>query len=534
MGLERWRRERATDYLAQVPSHMRHLVEFVCLPVEDEEERWMCRKRAVRLVARMSPYAGGVGRKEAHSIMQGYNPKDNQGVRIHIVNGTVYGAHKMDGFDDGSGFRYQVMAVGHVLAGAYGSVLRKEHTFDLIVLYEDFARCHAPGVRSTVAAFNTTPVYPIVRYSTSNKGCVQHIPLSWVDAIQDFSRHAPDLPYDRLEDAVFYRGSYYNSQRLHVSLLSALRRVPKLEAGMMRKSEEKLRGSIKQCVEEARGLVAHGHLRDTSPDEVQRLCQAVRGGVWADDVPWDRMRQFRYTLAIDGVGAVLRFPHLMRAPGVVIGVQMDWEENWFPDLVPYVHYMPVTSDHALLEANLTQTLAWLEARPDVAKSVAAESTRWVNKHKTVRTDYREWKMYFEILHSLWNSPPTELPPVHSPIDCETLPVSLLDPWLELRVLRLSCGCRGDDVLGEGLRPEARNSSFLQELQQRFKSTGGGGGGGGGGGYEGIFAIGSATLLLFVLLSGRRGGGRMVLSPKLQKTIVVALAAELAVVLVFFS
>eukprot|EP01061_Rhynchopus_euleeides_P022254 TRINITY_DN36267_c0_g1_i1.p1 TRINITY_DN36267_c0_g1~~TRINITY_DN36267_c0_g1_i1.p1 ORF type:complete len:312 (+),score=82.22 TRINITY_DN36267_c0_g1_i1:351-1286(+) len=147
--------------------------------------------------------------------------------------------------------------------------------------------------------------------------------------------------------------------------------------------------------------------------------------LWKQALPIRQWHRYRYPLAIDGVGAVLRIVALLQGSGVVLGLQLDYKEYWFPDIVPFVHYVPITADMHSLRQNLTDTLQWLESNPDIAQNISQAGRRFVLKHKTTLSDFRQWKTYFELLAAAWVGPSSPPHPQHCPpLHCSANPHSV--------------------------------------------------------------------------------------------------------------
>ena len=54
------------------------------------------------------------------------------------------------------------------------------------------------------------------------------------------------------------------------------------------------------------------------------------------------MEQYKYIVNVEGNCAALRLKHLLAGPSAVFFVQSDEIEWFYPLLMPYVHYIPVS------------------------------------------------------------------------------------------------------------------------------------------------------------------------------------------------
>lgn len=53
---------------------------------------------------------------------------------------------------------------------------------------------------------------------------------------------------------------------------------------------------------------------------------------------------FRYLFNFRGVAASFRLRHLFLCNSVVLHIGHEWQEFFYPALVPWVHYIPIDSD----------------------------------------------------------------------------------------------------------------------------------------------------------------------------------------------
>eukprot|EP01061_Rhynchopus_euleeides_P039719 TRINITY_DN6811_c0_g2_i3.p1 TRINITY_DN6811_c0_g2~~TRINITY_DN6811_c0_g2_i3.p1 ORF type:complete len:1398 (+),score=512.73 TRINITY_DN6811_c0_g2_i3:82-4194(+) len=477
-ALDQWNRDLKRDYLKEVERrypHKAHIVRSVCGPVKDKEEKWMCERRGLRMAKRMQLYKS-VSREHSDDVVNHIshsphrahdgNPKDEyeSGFRITVRDGEV---ENWSHFGRDIVQPYLNVIVGKVFEGIQGGAMPRNGTFDLIVMTGDVHRCWD----SKAASRDHQPPYPVIRYSVTSNRCPNHIALPNVDALQ-VSAQRSARPYKAWEDltarAVF-RGSLNNHERLHIAIMSALKVHPMLDAFVTSAREYK-----QDCRQYVERQLREGNLpsKSLTPQTVGYLCEehSVRNvpSIVARGFSNDEVLEYKYVIAVDGYGAPLRLSPQLRGPGVLLTMRNTWdmEEYFWPDLVPWVHYVPLTRDKPTMPKNISDTLNWLEKNQDAARNIAEESTRWAFKHRTHKTDHREWKMFYYFLNEVWDTSkpmprPTHVPPKLSCATCTGLS-PITDHGILPDVWRLACGDQG---LNKGLVEEATDPATLAYLQR---------------------------------------------------------------------
>ena len=495
-GLARWERERSTDYLKDPiftadPDRL-DVVKYACDGVADEEEKWMCHKRGAVLAHRMRMYKS-YGRKDSDAIMKGYHNRDNSGVRVYIVKGEIVKAEHIRGFTDQDEL-YMTMALEKVIEAQRVGTIREDMTFDFIMLFTDEAVCQDPTSTSTLGkALPNSPVFPIVRQSRPNTECPYHMPLPLITVLQGFPPTPTDaeiVPWKDTNPQAIFRGTYFNDERVMLALLTVTGMVDKLDAYIVgtpfygRPPVYQPSNSVVQCNAFVNRPSADPEssavrVRSALAGDAARVCNPGRRSVWGRHADVKLMQSSRYPLAVDGVGAVLRFPHLLAGSGVVLGLQTRYEEYWFTDLIPYVHYVPITPDFDKMQQNLTDSLAWLEANPVEAEKIAREGRRWVLKHKTMRTDQRQWKLYLNFLNDRWRKdgadgeePPA--PPGKMNIGCKYgqhgQDPAVRRGWIWGRAWNVACANNDPQALGNSMESELRPLSLLEDIRSKRQGS----------------------------------------------------------------
>ena len=434
-GLQRCRRERATRYAdaIEVPA-AREVVRDICarfdgggVPRSSEElddMRWMCEKRGARLASRMRAHFrdGLTGEKYARmheeyaaSPAEGHTAPLDGALHAWVRDGHVAAWTAIVGAQGVAQGIYEAAALQRLRRGRLPphNTTAPGQDFNLFLLFGDATDRSASSTRNpALPPRGVPPGVPVVRFCVSRHDDPHHIALPYVEDFQGFPAHdhsedsAQAASFDSLPDTVVWRGSYYNDYRGHLSILSALGAF----GGAVDASVSAVSGrGGERCVRQYAALKRAGLL----PAEAHRtdssvLCREESGGMWGapgrERVSFEEMKRAKYVLSVDGVGAVLRLPHLLRGPGVVLGMTDEFEEYYFPDVVPFVHYVPVEKEAGQLYRNVSETLRLLRGSPEVSRSIATESTRWARLHKNEATDFLQWKLFFGLSSAAFSGP----------------------------------------------------------------------------------------------------------------------------------
>ena len=487
-GLRRWSTERSRDYLAEIADRHPQAASVgraVCIKVLDPEDRWMCGKRGAWLALRMLQWS------ETSRLLSNLQTTDadkthQSGVRVIVKNGKIRLWQYIGGHSDSRENKVNAF-LGKMLEGIRGGVLPETAAFDVLASFGDVEDCSTLDDASL-------PVYPVVRYSMS-ASCAHHIPLPFAEALQSesFTTTRPYKAFANLKPTAIFRGAHYNPTRTYLAVLSVLGAVP-LDVGLTPSSVDEAR--CKAEVEEffAKGMLpADALVRFGSIDKIcdipsetisvprpqlSSLKQAnltrtikvhsdrtVAGTV----LNMDSLMEHKYVIVVDGHGAALRFAEHMRGPGVVLHIphpEHPMQEYFFPDLVPWVHYVPLTADHTRLLHNITETLEFLDKNVDIAESIASESTRWVNRHKSHASDHRQWKLYYKFMQTKWDR--RSQYPRFDPINlecagCTSLGEISRKSTIAEEVFRRTCGGEGltDELTAESEVPYYRAPSVMR-------------------------------------------------------------------------
>ncbi|XP_053169093.1 protein O-glucosyltransferase 1 isoform X2 [Hemicordylus capensis] len=96
----------------------------------------------------------------------------------------------------------------------------------------------------------------------------------------------------------------------------------------------------------------------------------------AKEIPLVDHCKYKYLFNFRGVAASFRFKHLFLCGSLVFHVGEDWQEFFYPQLKPWVHYVPVKSDLS----DVRELLQFVKENDDLAQEI---SKRW---HRILHCD----------------------------------------------------------------------------------------------------------------------------------------------------
>ncbi|EGW13243.1 KTEL motif-containing protein 1 [Cricetulus griseus] len=134
---------------------------------------------------------------------------------------------------------------------------------------------------------------------------------------------------------------------------------------------------------------------------------------------WDLFREdlLRYLFNFRGVAASFRFKHLFLCGSLVFHVGDEWVEFFYPQLKPWVHYIPVKTDLS----NVQELLQFVKANDDIAQEIAKRGSQFIINHlhmnditcywESLLTEYSKFlsynvtrrKDYDQIIPRLWKT-----------------------------------------------------------------------------------------------------------------------------------
>ncbi|KAH8381840.1 hypothetical protein KR009_000627, partial [Drosophila setifemur] len=98
----------------------------------------------------------------------------------------------------------------------------------------------------------------------------------------------------------------------------------------------------------------------------------------AEEVPLADHCQFKYLFSFQGVAASFRLRHILLCRSLVLHVGDQWQEFFYAQLKPWVHYVPVDSNAAVEE--LADLVLYLRQHDDLAEEIAERGQQFVWLH----------------------------------------------------------------------------------------------------------------------------------------------------------
>lgn len=180
-------------------------------------------------------------------------------------------------------------------------------------------------------------------------------------------------PWNRKRDAAFFRGSRTSEER--DALIKLSRRFPQLVDAKFTKNQ------------------AWKSKADTL------------GAEPAEEIRLEDHCQYKYLFNFRGIAASFRFKHLFLCQSTVLHVGAEWSEFFYDQLVPWVHYVPLT-DLQNNENDIRDLLEFLIAFPDVAQTIARNGRLFVESHLRIKDVQRYWEKLLKNYTKLLNFKPT--------------------------------------------------------------------------------------------------------------------------------
>uniref|UniRef100_A0A8C2NEY2 Glycosyl transferase CAP10 domain-containing protein n=2 Tax=Capra hircus TaxID=9925 RepID=A0A8C2NEY2_CAPHI len=161
---------------------------------------------------------------------------------------------------------------------------------------------------------------------------------------EDLVRSAAQWPWKKKNSTAYFRGSRTSPERDPLILLS--RKNPKLVDAEYTKNQ------------------AWKSMKDTL------------GKPAAKDVHLVDHCKYKYLFNFRGVAASFRFKHLFLCGSLVFHVGDEWLEFFYPQLKPWVHYIPVKTDLS----NVQELLQFVKANDDIAQEIAERGSQFILNH----------------------------------------------------------------------------------------------------------------------------------------------------------
>ncbi|KAK1802865.1 hypothetical protein P4O66_021405 [Electrophorus voltai] len=96
----------------------------------------------------------------------------------------------------------------------------------------------------------------------------------------------------------------------------------------------------------------------------------------AKEIPLVDHCKYKYLFNFRGVAASFRFKHLFLCGSLVFHVGKEWVEFFYPQLHPWVHYIPVKQDLS----DLGDLLQFVKENDEVAEAIAIRGQQFIEDH----------------------------------------------------------------------------------------------------------------------------------------------------------
>ena len=98
----------------------------------------------------------------------------------------------------------------------------------------------------------------------------------------------------------------------------------------------------------------------------------------AATISFEAQCQYKYLLNMKGVAASFRYKHLFLCKSLVLNVDSDWIEFFYPFLQQWIHFVPVASDFS----DLLVKLRFLKENDSIAQRIADRGFQFIWNHLT--------------------------------------------------------------------------------------------------------------------------------------------------------
>jgi len=196
----------------------------------------------------------------------------------------------------------------------------------------------------------------------------------WAQISQSLLASGKSNPWSTKQDKAFFRGSRTSSERDPLILLS--RRLPELVDAKYTKNQ------------------SWKSKKDTLGEEP------------ASEVSLEDHCQFKYLFNYRGVAASFRFKHLFLCGSTVIHVGSEWTEFFYPSMVPWFHYIPL-SESQNNQDDIRELLHFLRENADIASSIARNGQTFIEKHLRIKDVHKYWRVLLKKYSKLLDFKPTK-------------------------------------------------------------------------------------------------------------------------------
>ncbi|XP_072918311.1 protein O-glucosyltransferase 1 [Hemitrygon akajei] len=107
----------------------------------------------------------------------------------------------------------------------------------------------------------------------------------------------------------------------------------------------------------------------------------------AKEIPLVEHCKYKYLFNFRGVAASFRFKHLFLCGSLVFHVGNEWLEFFYPQLKPWVHYIPVSQDLS----DVRDLLQFVKENDQIAQDIAERGRRFIQDHLKMKDVSCYWK-----------------------------------------------------------------------------------------------------------------------------------------------
>ncbi|XP_034533891.1 protein O-glucosyltransferase 1 [Notolabrus celidotus] len=186
----------------------------------------------------------------------------------------------------------------------------------------------------------------------------------------DLKKSAAQWPWKKKESRGFFRGSRTSPERDPLILLS--REAPELVDAEYTKNQ------------------AWKSEKDTL------------GRPPAKEIPLVDHCKYKYLFNFRGVAASFRLKHLFLCGSLVFHVGDEWQEFFYPQLKPWVHYVPIKQDLS----DLRELLQFVKENDAIAKEIATRGMEFILNHLQMQDISCYWERLLSEFGSLLTYQPT--------------------------------------------------------------------------------------------------------------------------------
>ncbi|XP_027268485.1 protein O-glucosyltransferase 1 isoform X2 [Cricetulus griseus] len=326
----------------------------------------------------LTPFRGGISRKMMAEVV-----RRKLGTHYQIIKKRLFR-------EDDCMFPSRCSGVEHFIL----EVIRRLPDMEMVINVRDYPQVPKwmePTI--PVFSFSKTSEYHDIMYPawTFWEGGPAVWPLyptglgRWDLFREDLLRSAAQWPWEKKNSTAYFRGSRTSPERDPLILLS--RKNPKLVDAEYTKNQ------------------AWKSMKDTL------------GKPAAKDVHLIDHCKYKYLFNFRGVAASFRFKHLFLCGSLVFHVGDEWVEFFYPQLKPWVHYIPVKTDLS----NVQELLQFVKANDDIAQEIAKRGSQFIINHlhmnditcywESLLTEYSKFlsynvtrrKDYDQIIPRLWKT-----------------------------------------------------------------------------------------------------------------------------------